>query len=177
MHGKHLASFKPRAFRNDAPSHFRESAVCKYSFKAILAKLFSCWSVALGAAAHLHVVLDGARFPLKAAEHARRSDGQTYESRLAAAVAADTAGNATEAEKLYKELAMVACPPEVDAWIIAHCRKYGYTLHVAPVEADSMCGRLAFDGDVDAVLSYDPRVRRAVCRGRLCGVREGAPFA
>ena len=50
---------------------------------------------------------------------------------------------------------MVACPPEVDAWIVAHCRKYGFTLHVAPAEADSMCGKLAADGDVDAVLSYD----------------------
>ena len=50
---------------------------------------------------------------------------------------------------------MAHVPPEVDAWIIAHCRLYGIQLHVAPAEADSMCGKLAKDGDVDAVITFD----------------------
>ena len=159
MKGKHVAldvaSFKARAFRNDAPSHYRPARECDYGFKAQLARLFSSWCVATGAPSNLHVVLDGARFPLKAATNADRAGHQSYEERLAEGIAFDDAGDAAQAEKCYKELSMVACPPLVDAWIIAHCQKYGITLHVAPCEADSMCAKLHADGDVDAIISYD----------------------
>jgi len=159
VHGLHIAldiaSFKARAFRSDAPQHFRPDVDCRYGFKAVLTKLLSFWSTAVGNPAHLHVVLDDARFPLKAAEHARRSDGKTFETRLEAAIDTDVNGNVKDADSLYKELSMVACPPLVDAWIIAHCRRYGYIVHVAPCEADSMCGRMALDGDADAIVSYD----------------------
>lgn len=52
MRGKHVAmdvsSFRTRAFRGDAPTHFRPTAVCKYGFRAVLARLFSTWTHALG---------------------------------------------------------------------------------------------------------------------------------
>eukprot|EP00966_Prymnesium_polylepis_P060917 1412803-Prymnesium_polylepis.1 len=159
MQGKHvaldIASFKVRAFRSDAPAHFRPSVACKYGYKAVLSRLLSVWAVGLGDPSFLHVVLDGGRFPLKSATHGNRLSGKTYDERIAEALALDKQGQDDKASALYKELAFVACPPSVDAWIIAHCRKYGVTVHVAPCEADSMCGRLALDGDVDAVISYD----------------------
>eukprot|EP00966_Prymnesium_polylepis_P326081 7382011-Prymnesium_polylepis.1 len=93
MSGKHvaldIASFKVRAFRSDAPSHFRPAAACKYGFKSVISKLLSVWVLACGDASHLHVVLDGSRFPLKSATHSGRLSGKSYDERVAEAVALD----------------------------------------------------------------------------------------
>ena len=125
QHGKtaamDIASFKMRAFRIEAPSHFRPTATAKNSYRSVLAGLISTWTTALGATNRLVVVLDGSRFPLKAREHARRGGAagnrEATLRTLAAAIKADGEDKIGEADKLYKELAYPP-PPSVDAWLV-----------------------------------------------------------
>ena len=130
-----IASFKLRAFRADAPSYFRPGAVAKLGYRAVLAALISTWTAACGGDDYVIVVLDGARFPLKAREHARRCvAGASREQILADAIQLDEDDKRGEADSKYKELAYPV-PASVDAWLVAHCTANSVPLIVAPFEA------------------------------------------
>ena len=121
----------------------------------MLAGIISTWTAACGGDDHVVVVLDGARFPLKAREHARRGiTSASREQLLADAIQLDEEDKSAEADAKYKELSYPV-PPSVDAWLVAHCMAFGVPLIVAPFEADSQCAALARSGAVDAVISFD----------------------
>jgi 5'-3' exonuclease len=96
------------------------------------------------------LVLDGARWPLKKATHARRAS-----ARAAALEKADEAVAADDwatAEKFYKQAVRV--PDEFISWVIEHVQNVSdVSVVVANYEADAQLAKLAKDGVVDLVYS------------------------
>ena len=149
-----IASWMLRAFYADAPSFFRPGARPTHSYRDFLSRLLSVLSLATGSAAAVIVVVDGARYWPKAAEHARRGTAVDRERIIADAKAADDNGNRTEADKLYRELTYPV-PDELYSWLVGHCSRHELGLVVAPFDADAQCAWLALNGIVDHVLTID----------------------
>ena len=102
------------------------------------------------------MLIDGARLPAKAAEHARRGNvAQDRATLLKDAAAFDKDGQLDKADDLYRELAYPA-PPFVLDWVVAHCRANSIAYVVAPFEADSQGAWMARAGGyLDLVISID----------------------
>eukprot|EP00966_Prymnesium_polylepis_P325851 7381790-Prymnesium_polylepis.3 len=145
LHGSELlvdvAAFKLKAFYGDVASYYRDGPDGMSSgYKRYLAKVFSALAAATGASENIVAVFDGARFPPKSREHARR--GSSRDETLAAAQKADEENKEAEAADLYSKLAYPP-PPCVDAWLMAHCKASGIDVVQAPFEADSQAGHMA----------------------------------
>ena len=150
-----IASWKLRFFWADAPDYFRPDRATPRGWMASLAQLLSAWTAGCGGEERVLVVLDGAKFPPKAREHARRgAQGEPWLDRLAAAADKDRQGETAAADKAYAALSYPP-PPSVDAWLLAHCKENKIPVIVAPFEADSQCARLALAGAVDAIVTFD----------------------
>ena len=141
----------------------------------MLAGIISTWTAACGGDDHVVVVLDGARFPLKAREHARRGiTSASREQLLADAIQLDEEDKSAEADAKYKELSYPV-PPSVDAWLVAHCMAFGVPLIVAPFEADSQCAALARSGA--GALGAAAAAQAQGCQGPDSQNREGGAHA
>ena len=106
-----------------APSADPRSAFCgrttraTHGYRAILARLVNGL---VSAGVNVLMTLDGARFPLKSAEHARRNKADTRAATIGDAEKADQAGDTVAANELYRKLY-----PAHDAvydWLVAFCR-------------------------------------------------------
>ena len=158
LHGKTIALdvawWKLRAWYADVPSYYRAADEQTHNYRATLSKLLSVLCTAIGDPAKLLLVLDGAAFWPKAAEHAKRGSSVDRDRVLAEAQAKDDGNDRASADALYKELAYPV-PTLVDDWLVAHCRQHSITVICAPFEADSQAALLALSREVDAVMTVD----------------------
>ena len=88
-----------------------------HGYRAILARLVN----GLVSAVNVLMTLDGARFPLKSAEHARRNKADTRAATIGDAEKADQAGDTVAANELYRKLVYPAHDAVYD-WLVAFCR-------------------------------------------------------
>ena len=144
--------FAMKAWYPDVPSHFRAdeetTAQHRSYFARLINSLISCGFQVL-------MVLDGARLPLKAAEHARRGSTTPRADIKKAAEAADRAGDRAAGDKEWRKLVYPA-PDLVYDFVIGFCRRTaGAEAIAAPFEADSQAAFLVQQGYADCVLTTD----------------------
>jgi hypothetical protein len=100
-----IASFALSAWRNDVAEYYRRGEAAG-SYRQCLCRQICRLSQAVGDAGTLVVLIDGARLPAKAAEHARRGNvAQDRATLLKDAAAFDKDGQLDKADDLYRELA------------------------------------------------------------------------
>ena len=144
--------FAMKAWYPDVPSHFRAdeetTAQHRSYFARLINSLISCGFQVL-------MVLDGARLPLKAAEHARRGSTTPRADIKKAAEAADRAGDRAAGDTQWRKLVYPA-PDLVYNFVIGLCRRTaGAEAIVAPFEADSQAAFLVQQKYADYVLTTD----------------------
>ena len=98
------ASIRTTAFTADAPAFHRQGDDAlgrNCNFKRSLRHFLNVLALATGSVCRVHVILDGAKFPLKAHTHAQRSKALDFDSTLAAARRLDAnPSTIAEADKL-----------------------------------------------------------------------------
>lgn len=72
-----VASFKLKAWYSDVPRYHRPTEPPTHGYRTHLANLLSTLAHSTGSVSDVTVVLDGGKFPPKAAEHARRDSAST----------------------------------------------------------------------------------------------------
>ena len=146
-----IAPYVIKAFFADAPAWHRGEEPT-HTYRTILGRVIDRL---LKHATRLIVVIDGARLPLKAAEHVRRGDATDREATMEQAAEQVRLQNDVEANALYRKL-VYPPPDEIYTWLIAHCRTVDRCdILVAPFEADSQAAFLSLKGYADTVITID----------------------